>query len=97
MQRMVSITDVQLAPDLSSARVYISTHGSEDERTQTLEALKSASGRLGKELQSRIRIRRMPKLLFVADDRLEQGEDMSEMIDRVMEEDRKLRTRRETV
>ena len=93
---MVSVTHVDLAPDLSTARVFISTPGDEEERALAVEALESAAGRLGRDLQSRIRIRRMPKLLFAVDDRLARGEDMSEMIDRVIEEDRKLRTRRES-
>ncbi len=93
---LVSVTHVDLAPDLSTARVFISTPGSAEERANAVEALRSAAGRLGRDLQSRIRIRRMPKLLFAADDTLEQGENMSEMIDRALEDDRKLRTRRDT-
>ncbi len=93
---MVSVTHVELATDLSTARVFISTPGSEADRAQAVEALQSAAGKLGMELQSRIKIRRMPKLLFAADDTLERGEDMSEKIDRAIAEDRKLRTRRES-
>ncbi len=93
---IVSITHVDLAPDLSTARIYISTPGDIQERELAVEALRSAAGHLGRQLQSRIRIRRMPKLIFAADDTLERGEDMSEKIDRVIEEDRKLRTRRQS-
>ena len=93
---LISVTHVDLAPDLSTARVYISTPGGAEERASAVEALQLAAGRLGRELQSRIRIRRMPKLLFAADDTLEQGENMSEMIDRVLEDDRRLRTRRDS-
>lgn len=93
---LVSVTHVDLAPDLSTARVYVSAQGGDSERALAVEALRSAAGRLGRDLQSRIRIRRMPKLLFQEDDRLERGEEMSEMIDRVLAEDRKIRTRRQT-
>ncbi len=91
---MVSITQVDLAPDLSTARVYVSTPQGGEEREQALEALQSAAGRLGRELQSRIRIRRLPKLVFAADDTLERGEDMIEKIERAIDEDRRMRTRR---
>ncbi len=94
---MVSVTAVDLAPDLSTARVYVSTPGDDSERANAVEALQSASGYLANELKSRIRIRRMPKLVFVIDDTLAHGEEMSDMIDRVREQDRKMRTRRETV
>jgi len=92
---MVSVTHVDLAPDLSVAHVYISTPGNAEERTHAVEALQSASGRLGRELQEKIRIRRIPRLVFAADQTLEHGEEMSEMIDRVLQEDKKLRTRRD--
>lgn len=95
---LVSVTRVELAPDLSTARVYVSTLGGPgDEKALelTVEALRSAAGHLAHELESRIKIRRMPRLIFMADDRITLGEDMSETIDRVIEEDRKLRTRRE--
>ncbi len=93
---MVSVTHVNLATDLSIARVFVSTPGGEEERTLAVEALQSAAGKLGMELQKRIKIRKMPKLVFEADDTLERGEDMSDKIDRAIEEDRKLRTRRES-
>lgn len=92
---IVSVTHVDLASDLSTARVYVSTPGNEADRAIVVEALQSAAGKLSMELNSRIKIRRMPKLLFTADDTLERGEDMSYKIDRAIEQDRKLRTRRE--
>ncbi|MDA0232314.1 MAG: 30S ribosome-binding factor RbfA [Chloroflexi bacterium] len=94
---MVSVTRVELAPDLSTARVFVSTPGGDEERDLAVEALRSAAGHLAHELASRMKIRRMPRLLFVADDRIALGEDMSAIIDRVMAEDRKLHNRRDTV
>lgn len=96
LPEFVAVTHVELAGDLSTARVFISTPGDEEERTLTVEVLQAAAGHLGKELQSRIRIRKMPKLIFAADDTLQRGESMSDKIDKALEEDRKLRTRRES-
>ena len=93
---IVSITRVDLAPDLSTARIFISTPGDEAERAEAAEALQSASGRLGRDLQSKMRIRRTPRLIFMVDDQIAQGKEMSEMIDRVLAEDHKMRTRRNT-
>jgi ribosome-binding factor A len=92
---LVSVTSVEVAPDLATARVYVSILGSEDEQKKALQALEAASGMLSHSLEGRIRIRRMPKLRFLLDTRIEQGENMSELIDRVMEEDRRLRAQRE--
>ena len=97
---MVSVTRVDLAPDLSTARVSVSildNEGGQETLDLALEALRSAAGYLAHELESRIKIRRMPRLTFVVDDRISAGEDMNGIIDRVMAEDRKMRTRRESV
>ncbi len=95
LPEMVSVTRVDLAPDLSMARVFISVGGDDDEDMKNaLEALQSAAGRLTHELESRIRIRRLPRLIFAADDRIARGDDLSQIIDRVLDEDRRLRTRR---
>ena len=91
---IVSVTHVDLAPDLSVARVFISVGGDASDMNKALEALQSAAGRITHELESRIRIRRLPRLVFMADDRIAMGEDMSQMIDRVLDADRRLRTRR---
>lgn len=91
---IVSVTHVDLAPDLSVARVFISVGGDASDMKKALEALQSAAGRITHELESRIRIRRLPRLVFMADDRIAMGDDMSQMIDRVLDEDRRLRTRR---
>jgi ribosome-binding factor A len=97
LPEIVSVTRVDLAPDLSVARVFISVGGGADEMKKALEALQSAAGRITHELESRIRIRRLPRLTFMADDRIAHGDDMSQMIDRVLDEDRRMRTRRNSI
>lgn len=95
LPELVSITRVEVAPDLATARVYVSIVGTDSEQKDAIKALQSASGLLSHELEERIRIRRMPKMRFLLDSRIAQGEDMSQLIDQVMEEDRKMRARRE--
>ena len=92
---LVSVTRVDVAPDLATARVFVSVVGSEDDQKKALKALDAASGLLSHSLEGRIRMRRVPKLRFLLDSRIAQGEEMSELIDRVMEEDRKAQARRE--
>ena len=97
LPNMVSVTHVDLASDLSLARVYVSTPGNREDRDSAIEALDSAAGHLARELQSRMKIRRVPKLQFIADDLIERADDMSGKIDKVLAEDRKLRRNRENV
>ena len=63
-----SITAVEVPPDLRSARVFVSVLGTEEERKDTLAALRSASKFIKFHLKPRLRMRQIPDLEF-RDDR----------------------------
>jgi ribosome-binding factor A len=69
----VTITDVETAPDLSTARVWVSVIGQPDEREQTLRALQRAMPFVRHELGSRVRLRRIPELQLRVDDTAQRG------------------------
>jgi ribosome-binding factor A len=69
----VTITDVETAPDLSTARVWVSVIGQPEEREQTLRALQRAMPFVRHELGSRVRLRRIPELHLRADDTAQRG------------------------
>jgi ribosome-binding factor A len=69
----VTVTDVETAPDLSTARVFVSVIGQPAEREVTMRALKHAMPFVRRELGSRIRLRRIPELQVRADDTAERG------------------------
>ncbi len=87
LSELTSITDVDCSPDLGAAKVYVSVLGDEQTRLSSMEALRSASGRLRKLLLRRVRIRRMPELKFLSDTRMQEGAEMLALIDRVKQED----------
>ena len=84
---MTSGTGVEVNRDLSMAKVCISVLGTDAEREDTLEALRSAATRLRMEISHRIVIRKMPRLSFYSDNTMQTGADMDQIIDRVMGED----------
>jgi ribosome-binding factor A len=84
---MTSVTGVEVNRDLSMAKVHISVLGTDIEREDTLEALRSAATRLRMEISHRIVIRKMPRLSFFADDTMQSGANMDQLIDRVLGED----------
>jgi ribosome-binding factor A len=84
---MTSVTGVEVNRDLSMAKVHISVLGTEEERDNTLEALRSAASKLRMEISQRIVIRKMPRFTFLADDTMQTGADMEQLIDQVMSED----------
>ncbi len=69
----VTITDVETAPDLSIARVWVSVIGQPAEREQTIKALERAMPFVRHELGGRIRLRRIPELQIRADDTSQRG------------------------
>lgn len=68
-----TITEVETAPDLRHARVWVSVIGSESERTETVVALQHAMHFVRRELGTRLRLRRIPELHVRLDDSIERG------------------------
>lgn len=66
-----SITRVDVNSDLRTARVYISVLGTDQERKDTVEALRKASGFIRRILKPRLRMRQIPDLDFRDDRSLE--------------------------
>lgn len=67
---MVTITGVEVSPDLYHAKVHYSVMGTDDERDSASEGLRAAAGFLRTELGRRMHIRRAPELHFAYDDTL---------------------------
>jgi ribosome-binding factor A len=76
----VTITDVEVAPDLRHAKVWVSVIGSEQERRDTLRALNRAMPfvrqRLGK-----LRLKRIPALHVTLDTTAERGTRVLRILD----------------
>ena len=69
---MISVTAVDVTPDLKFAKVYISTLDKGDSE-QVLKGLKSAGGYLRRELGRSLKLRATPELTFVRDDSIDKG------------------------
>ena len=75
-----SITHVEVSGDYRHAKIYVSVMGSEEERANTIKALKHASGFLRHELASRVVLRYMPEIVFKLDTSIEQGSRILDLI-----------------
>lgn len=82
-----TITRVETARDLGTARVWVSILGSEDERKATLTALTDAAPWLRRQLGSRLTVRHVPQLVIRHDDSIEAGDRVLRLL-RELEEDR---------
>src|SRR5439155_9087158 len=67
----VTVTRVELGPDLRLARVFVGVLGTEKQRQASLAGLKQAAGYMRRALGQRLRLRHTPELLFQYDEGLE--------------------------
>lgn len=68
-----TVTDVETAPDLSHAQVWISQIGQPDERAASLAALRRSMPYVRHLLGQRVRLRRIPELHLRVDETAERG------------------------
>ena len=78
---MTSVTRVMVAPDLKTAKVYISVLGTPQETDDTLEGLRSAGGYVRRQLAHTVNLRNTPELIFIRDDSIEYAIHISSLLD----------------
>lgn len=76
----VTVTKVDVSPDLRNARVSISLLGDDALLKDALKGLNRAAGKLRHELGERLRLRHVPQLYFAADTALREGDRISALI-----------------
>jgi ribosome-binding factor A len=78
---LVTVTAVEVSPDLREGRVFVSVLGNERKRQRTLEGLESAHGYLQSRLAHELELKRTPHLSFAYDPTVERGVRMTKLID----------------
>ncbi len=84
---MTSVTSVEVAPDLKTAKVYISVLGDDKQKKDTMDGLRSAEGYIRRELAHSVNLRNTPELFFLLDTSMEYAAHMSELIDKLKKEE----------
>jgi len=75
----VTITRVQVSPDLQQARIFYTALGDDKARAETARALGRVSPFLRRQIGGRLRLKRAPELKFVYDESVA-GQDRIEQI-----------------
>ena len=75
----VTLTRVQVTPDLQPARVFYTALGDEKSRRNTERALGRAAPFLRRQIGSRLRLKRTPELTFLYDESIA-GQDRIEQL-----------------
>lgn len=82
---MISVTKVDVTKDLRYAKVYISLFGNEDSKKGTLDALKSSSGFIRREIGHRINLRYTPEIIIELDNTIEHGMHIDSLLQQIKE------------
>ena len=83
----VTITGVEVTPDLKSARVYYSVLGKEREKAEAGIGLEHARGFLQHGIAEALKLRLTPKLSFHLDESLEEGFRIDQILQDLNRED----------
>ncbi len=86
LSSLISVTKVDTAPDMKQTRVYISFFGTEAERQETVKVLTAASGFFRRELSKSLNLRYTPEIIFIADNSIERGDRITQLINKVSSE-----------
>lgn len=77
---LLTVTRLDVTPDLDVAKVYISVMGREGGSKPVVAALNKASGHVRTEVSRRMHIRKAPRFVFVADDGAAYAAHINEML-----------------
>jgi len=83
----VTITAVEMTPDLHLARVFFTVMGDEAAQRQTEKGLKNSVPFLRRELGRRLRMRYIPDILFCHDSSLEYGNRIDALLKEIQTEE----------
>ncbi len=86
ISKLLSIVKVDISGDLSYATIYVSAIEGYETTVASVKALKGASGYLRKELGSRLKLRKVPELRFIADDSINISANISRIIENIKED-----------
>ena len=74
----ISVTEVQTAPDLKTAKVFVSVMTGEEK--EVLKGLKSSAGYLRGALAKSLKLRYTPELTFVMDGSIKEGLKINQIL-----------------
>jgi len=77
---MISVIAVEVTKDLRFAKARISVFGEDKAKNDAIDALKSASKFIRREIGIRLNLRNTPEFTFVLDDSIEYGSHINQIL-----------------
>lgn len=91
MSAIISVTEVDVAPDLKSANVYVSIFDTDKAKAEnTFEIIKENAGFIRFELSKIMRTRTVPELRFAPDNSMEYGAKIDKILNGLESKDNDL-------
>ena len=84
---LITVTGAKMSPDLKEVVAYVSIHGGDDERRETLEGLRAAAGFLQREAARALKLRYTPHLRFAYDESVAEGDKIERLLKEVKEKE----------
>ncbi len=79
-EAMLSLTRVEVSPDLHMARIHVSVMGERDQEAAVFEALTRTEPFLHRELVKRLHMRTVPRLRFLPDHSIAEADRMTSLM-----------------
>ena len=76
----LTVTDVKITNELSYMYVYYTIYGSEKDRENVQNALDRANGFIRREIARKVKMRKVPDLIFKYDESYEKGKHIEELL-----------------
>ena len=84
LSAIISVTGADVAPDLKTAKIYVSIYDSSEERKLAyFNTIKENAGFIRHELSHMLRIRTVPALTFILDGSMEYGAHIDEILNKL--------------
>jgi len=83
----VTVTYVEVSPDLRNAKVHVSVMGEDKKQNLSLHGLQNSAGFLQQKLSSRMDTRYTPRLRFILDQGVKNSLEISRILDEVLPND----------
>ena len=81
---LISITETDVAPDLKTAKVYVSIYtNDEGAKRRSFEVLQASAGQIRRELSQVMKMRTVPALTFYWDGSMTYGAKMDELFKKI--------------
>ena len=83
---MVTVTAVDVAQDLRSAKIFVSILGTDSERAATIDALESMKGHLRTRLAKSLQLRLAPEIAFRLDESVARAAHIESLLAQVRDQ-----------